>query len=66
MQSPEGGILAHSSAHITIHVVFSTKNRLNLIPQNKVQEMFAYIIGIAGNNAFLYSRLVACRTTFTS
>jgi REP element-mobilizing transposase RayT len=49
MQSPEGGILAHSFARITIHVVFSTKNRRNLIPQNRLQELFAYIIGIARN-----------------
>jgi len=31
MQRPEGGILAHSFARITIHVVFSTKKRRNLI-----------------------------------
>ena len=49
MQSPEGGILAHSFARIAIHVVVSTKNRRNLIPPNKLQELFAYIIGIARN-----------------
>jgi REP element-mobilizing transposase RayT len=41
--------LAHSFARITIHVVFSTKGRRNLIPQTKLQELFAYIIGIGRN-----------------
>jgi putative transposase len=39
--------LAHSFARITIHIVFATKRRQNLIPENKLQELFAYIIGIA-------------------
>lgn len=47
--SPEGGTLAHSFARVTIHVVFSTKRRRNLIPQSKLQEVFNYIIGIARN-----------------
>jgi putative transposase len=41
--------LAHSFARVTIHVVFATAGRRNLIPQNKLQELFAYIIGIARN-----------------
>jgi REP element-mobilizing transposase RayT len=41
--------LAHSFARITVHVVFSTKGRRNLIPENKLQELFGYIIGIARN-----------------
>jgi len=41
--------LAHSFARIPVHVVFSTKARRNLIPQNKLQELFAYIIGIGRN-----------------
>ena len=47
--SPEGGILAHSFARVTIHIVFATKRRKNLIAENKLQELFAYIIGIARN-----------------
>jgi len=49
---PEPGgrhLLAHSFARIPVHVVFSTKARRNLIPQNKLQELFAYIIGIGRN-----------------
>jgi len=41
--------LAHSFARVTIHIVFATKRRQNLIPENKLQELFAYIIGIARN-----------------
>lgn len=41
--------MAHSFARITVHVVFSTKGRRNLIPRNKLEELFAYIIGIARN-----------------
>jgi len=41
--------LAHSFARVTIHIVFSTKGRKNLIPVNKLQELLAYVIGIARN-----------------
>jgi REP element-mobilizing transposase RayT len=47
--SPEGDVLAHSFARVTLHVVFSTKGRRNLIAQAKLQEVFNYIIGIARN-----------------
>lgn len=33
----------------TIHIVFSTKGRTNLIAENKFQELFAYVIGTARN-----------------
>ena len=43
--------MAHSFVRITIHVVFATKGRRNLIPQNKLQELFAYVIGIGRNKS---------------
>jgi REP element-mobilizing transposase RayT len=41
--------LAHSFARVSIHIVFATKGRKNLIPESKLQELFAYIIGITRN-----------------
>lgn len=41
--------MAHSFARVTIHIVFATKGRKNLIAENKIQELFAYVIGIARN-----------------
>ena len=41
--------MAHSFARVTVHVVFSTKGRRNLIPQPKLQELWAYTIGIGRN-----------------
>ena len=41
--------MAHSFARVSIHIVFATKGRKNLIPESKLQELFAYIIGITRN-----------------
>jgi len=41
--------MSQSLAKIILHIVFSTKNRLNLIPKNILQEVHAYIASICRN-----------------
>jgi putative transposase len=41
--------MAHAYSRITIHIVFATKGRKNLIPENRQQELWSYITGIARN-----------------
>ncbi|HET9839521.1 MAG TPA: transposase, partial [Candidatus Angelobacter sp.] len=45
--------MAHSYAQNHIHLVFSTKNRLNLIPKELQPRLWAYIAGICKNNNML-------------
>ncbi|HQU85206.1 MAG TPA: IS200/IS605 family transposase [Pyrinomonadaceae bacterium] len=52
--------MAQTLVQIFIHVVFSTKNRANLILPEIETELFAYIGGIAANNN---SKLVAANGT---
>jgi hypothetical protein len=41
--------MPQSLIKIAIHAVFSTKERQNLIPQNELQDLWAYLGGIARN-----------------
>ncbi len=41
--------MSQSLVKIAIHVIFSTKERKNLIPQNELQTLWAYMGGIAKN-----------------
>ena len=41
--------MAQSLIKIAIHVIFSTKERKNLIPQGELQDLWAYLGGIARN-----------------
>jgi REP element-mobilizing transposase RayT len=41
--------MPQSLVKIAIHAVFSTKERQNLIPQNELQDLWAYLGGIARN-----------------
>jgi putative transposase len=52
--------MAQTLVHIFIHVVFSTKNRVEMITPEIEPELFAYIGGIAANNN---SKLVAANGT---
>ena len=52
--------MAQTLVQIFIHVVFSTKNRANMITPEIEPELFAYIGGIAANNK---SKLVAANGT---
>lgn len=45
--------MSHSYAQNHIHLVFSTKDRLKLIPQAKQRELWAYIAGICKNHGML-------------
>lgn len=45
--------MAHSYAQNHVHLVFSTKNRLKLIPQQFQPRLWAYIAGICKNNNML-------------
>jgi putative transposase len=53
-------IVAQTLVQIFIHVVFSTKNRVEMITPEIEPELFAYIGGIAANNN---SKLVAANGT---
>ena len=52
--------MAQTLVQIFIHVVFSTKNRVDMITPEIETELFAYIGGIAANNN---SKLVAANGT---
>lgn len=39
--------MSHSSVEIYLHVIFSTKNRLPLIPENMESRLYGYFGGIA-------------------
>jgi len=41
--------MAHSHPLIFVHIVFSTKERAPLIPPERLQQLWAYLIGIARN-----------------
>jgi len=41
--------MAHKFANVLIHLVFSTKERRNLIPQELLPKLWNYIIGIGKN-----------------
>ncbi|MBZ5704591.1 MAG: transposase [Acidobacteriia bacterium] len=41
--------MGHSYASNFIHCVFSTKDRANLIPEQRSEQLYAYILGIAKN-----------------
>src|SRR5215467_13214050 len=45
--------MAHSYAQNHIHLVFSTKNRLKIIPKPLQPRLWAYIAGICKNNNML-------------
>ena len=45
--------MPHSYAQNHIHLVFSTKNRLKLIPKQSQNRLWAYIAGICKNNNML-------------
>jgi putative transposase len=42
--------MAHTYTHNLIHLVFSTKGRLPLIPNDKQSELWKYIVGIGANH----------------
>jgi putative transposase len=42
--------MAHTYATVFVHVVFSTKERAALIPADKLEPMWAYVMGIARNH----------------
>lgn len=52
--------MAQTLVQLFIHVVFSTKNRAEMITPEIEPELFAYIGGIAANNN---SKLVAANGT---
>jgi REP element-mobilizing transposase RayT len=52
--------MAQTLVQVFIHVVFSTKNRVDMISPEIEPELFAYIGGIAANNI---SKLVAANGT---
>ncbi len=52
--------MAQTLVKLYIHIVFSTKNRANLILSEIEEELFAYIGGIANNNN---SKLIAANGT---
>ncbi len=52
--------MAQTLVQIFIHVVFSTKNRVEMITPEIEKELFAYIGGIAANNK---SKLIAANGT---
>jgi putative transposase len=41
--------MPQSLVKVAVHVVFGTKQRKNLIPQNRLEELWAYMGGIARN-----------------
>ena len=41
--------MAQSLVRIAVHAIFSTKERKKLIPQNEIQNLWAYMGGIARN-----------------
>ena len=41
--------MAHKYPNVLIHLVFSTKQRRNLIPENLLPKLFAYLNGIGAN-----------------
>lgn len=41
--------MSHSYSNNVVHCVFSTKNRLDLIPEQKQEQLHAYLYGIAKN-----------------
>ncbi len=45
--------MSQSLVKIAIHVIFSTKERKNLIPQNELQTLWAYMGGIAKNTKIM-------------
>ncbi|HVE55630.1 MAG TPA: IS200/IS605 family transposase [Pyrinomonadaceae bacterium] len=52
--------MAQTLVQLFIHIVFSTKNRIDMITPEIEPELFAYIGGIAANNN---SKLVAANAT---
>ena len=46
------GIMAHSYSSNLVHCVFSTKGRVNLIPDERQDNLYAYLFGIAKNLKF--------------
>ena len=44
--------MAQTLVQLFVHVVFSTKNRIEMIAPEIEKELFAYIGGIAANNGF--------------
>ena len=48
-ESRRDGTVAHKYANVLIHVVFSTKERRNLIPEELQPKLWRYFNGIGGN-----------------
>lgn len=44
--------MAHTYISQLVHVVFSTKSRRDLIPENNLDEVWRYLAGIARKNGF--------------
>lgn len=42
--------MAHTYATIFVHLVFSTKERASLIPGDKLENLWTYVMGIARNH----------------
>src|SRR5262249_5112222 len=42
--------MAHSYVSVYLHIVFSTRDRMPLIPEDRQERLWAYIAGIAKNH----------------
>jgi hypothetical protein len=58
--------MAHKYPNILIHLVFSTKNRQNLIPANMHDLLWKYLAGIGRNHKIPVLGPAEPRTMFTS
>ena len=45
--------MAHTYANNFVHCIFSTKERANTIPDDRREQLWAYLIGIAKNEGFV-------------
>ena len=41
--------MGHSYSNVLVHVVFSTKNRAKIIPPDRQEELWRYMVGIGKN-----------------
>jgi len=58
--------MAHTYTNLLVHVVFSTKARRKLIPQEVQPDLWAYMGGIARTNHFKALAVAEPMTTPTS
>ena len=57
--------MGHSYSNVLVHVVFSTKNRAKIIPPDRQEELWRYMVGIGKNIRSMWLPLAGCPITST-